>query len=112
MKLAEELLKETIARFNKKAAEDPKLSAELQGVRKVIQVEITDGELYNFVLENAHVGELNRGPTQNPDIRIIASKETLFQLRSGELRVMKAYATRRLQVKGSIEDLLRLRKFF
>jgi putative sterol carrier protein len=112
MKLVEELLKETIARFNKKASEDPKLSAELQGVRKVIQVEIAEGEMYNFVLESAHVGELNIGPTQNPDIRIIASKETLFQLRSGELRVMKAYATRRLQVKGSIEDLLRLRKFF
>jgi putative sterol carrier protein len=112
MKLVEELLKETIARFNKKASEDPKLSAELQGIRKAIQVEITDGEIYNFVLENAHVGELNKGATQSPDIRIIASKDTLFQLRSGELRVMKAYATRRLQVKGSIEDVLRLRKFF
>jgi putative sterol carrier protein len=112
MKLVEELLRETITRFNKKAANDPKLSAELQDVRKVIQVEITDGEMYNFVLENARVGELNKGQTQNPDIRIITSKETLFQLRSGELRVMKAYATRRLQVKGSIEDLLRLRKFF
>jgi putative sterol carrier protein len=112
MKLVEELLKETITRFNKKASDDPKLSAELQGVRKVIQVEIIDGELYNFVLENAHVGELNKGPTQNPDIRIIASSETLFQLRNGELRVMKAYVTRKLQVKGSIEDLLRLRKFF
>jgi putative sterol carrier protein len=112
MKLVEELLKETIARFNKKATEDPKLSAELQGIRKAIQVEITDGETYNFMLENAHVGELNKGATQNPDIRIIASKDTLFQLRSGELRVMKAYATRRLQVKGSIEDVLRLRKFF
>ncbi|MFY9605373.1 MAG: SCP2 sterol-binding domain-containing protein [Thermoplasmata archaeon] len=110
--MVEELLKETIARFNKKAAEDPNLRAELQNIRKTIQVEITDGELYNFVLENAHVSELNKGPAQNPDIRIIASKETIHQLRSGELRVMKAYATRRLQVKGSMEDLLRLRKFF
>ncbi len=110
--MVEELLKETIARFNKKAAEDPNLRAELQNIKKTIQIEVTDGQLYHFVLENAHVGELNKGPAQNPDIRIIASKETIHQLRSGELRVMKAYATRRLQVKGSIEDLLRLRKFF
>lgn len=110
--MVEALLKETIDRFNKKVEGDPNLKAELQGVKKVIQVEITDGEQYNFTLENAHVGELNKGATQNPDIRIIASSETLHQLRSGELRVMKAYATRKIQVKGSIEDLLRLRKFF
>ncbi len=110
--MVEALLKETIDRFNKKADGDPKLKAELQGIRKVIQVEVTDGEQYHFTLENAHVGELNKGAAQTPDIRVIASSETLHQLRSGELRVMKAYATRRLQVKGSIDDLLRMRKFF
>ena len=110
--MVEALLKETIEKFNAKADGDPNLRAELQGVRKIVQVEVTDGDWFHFVLENAHVGGLDRGPVENPDIRIIASKETLHQLRNRELRVMKAYATRKLQVKGSIEDLLRLRKFF
>jgi putative sterol carrier protein len=110
--MVEELLREAIDKFNKKADDDPNLRAELQGVRKVVQVEVTDGDWFNFVLENAHVGGLTKGSVENPDIRIIASKETLYQLRSRELRVMKAYVTRKLQVKGSIEDVLRLRKFF
>jgi len=110
--LVEELLKETIERFNKKVAEDPKLAAELKGIRKIIQVEVTDGKTYHLLLDNACVGELGNGAVENPDIRIVASSETITQLRSGELRPMKAYATRKLQVKGSIEDLFRLRKFF
>ena len=112
MSLVEGLLRETIEKFNKKVSEDPNLANELKNVRKMLQVEVTDGKTYHFLLENAHVGNLEDGPAENPDIRIVTSAETLTQLRSGELRPMKAYATRKLQVKGSIEDLLRLRKFF
>jgi putative sterol carrier protein len=43
---------------------------------------------------------------------VISSSETLRQLWTKELRPMKALATRKLQVKGSIEDLLRFKKFF
>jgi putative sterol carrier protein len=42
----------------------------------------------------------------------MASTETLTRLWTNELRVMKAFVSKRLQVKGSIEDLLRLKKFF
>jgi putative sterol carrier protein len=110
--MVEELLKEIIDKFNKKVESDPKLKAEIQGLKKVIHVEITDGEQYHFTLENAHVGELNKGTVQNPDIKIIGSAETLLQVSRGEMGVMKAYATKKIQVKGKLEDVLRLRKFF
>ena len=110
--MVEQILRGTIDRFNKKAAEDPKLAQELAGVRKVVQVEVTDGDWYHFVLENSRVAGLQKGSTETPDIRVIASTETLQQLYSGELRAMKAYVTKRIQIKGSVEDLLRLRKFF
>jgi putative sterol carrier protein len=112
MNLVEQVLNAAIAKFNAKVDSDANLRNELRGVRKVVQVEVEDGEWYHFVLENAHVTALVKGPTQNPDIRVIASSETLRQLWTGELRSMKAIATRRLQVKGSIDDLLRFRKFF
>jgi len=110
--MVEQFLRDTIDKFNKKAAEDPRIPKELQGIRRTIMVEVTDGESYNFVLENAKVGELLKGKIENPDIKITANTETFKQLQSGELRIMKAYATRRMQVKAPLEDVLRLRKFF
>lgn len=112
MHMVEQLLRQAIDKFNRKVDGDPRLARELGGLRRTVQVEVTDGEWYYFVLENSHVGELFKGKVENADIRVMASTETFSQLWSGELRAMKAYATRKLHVKGSIEDLLRLRKFF
>ena len=112
MRVLEELLRDTVEKFNRKAAEDQNLSKELAGIRKLIQVETTDGDTYHFTLENSRIGAVEKGSAENPDIRVIADTETYTRLATGELRAMKAYATRKLQVKGSIEDLLRLRKLF
>jgi len=110
--MVEQFLKEMIDKVNAKAAGDPAFEKELKGIRKVVQVEVTDGEKYFFTLENARIGPMSKGAIQNPDIAIIGSTETFMQLKSGELRPMKAYALRKLQVKGTLEDILRLRKFF
>lgn len=110
--MVEQFLKDSIVRFNKKAAEDPKLAKELEGIRRTVLIEVTDGDSFNFVLDNAKVDGLAKGKIENPDIRITASTETFNQLQSGELRVMKAYAMRKIQVKAPLEDVLRLRKFF
>jgi len=112
MSMVEAFLKDMIEKFNAKAAGDPAFEKELQALRKVVQVEVTDGEKYHFTLENARIGPMSKGPTANPDITIIGKTETYKQLQTGELRPMKAYALRKLQVKGTLEDILRLRKFF
>lgn len=110
--MVEEYIKEMIRKLNEKAASDSKFEKELKGIRKVVLVVVTDGDSYNFILENARVGPMSKGTVPNPDIMITGSTETYNQLKNGELRPMKAYATRKLQVKGSLEDILRLRKFF
>jgi len=110
--LVEQLLREAIDKFNAKAKDDPELAKELEGVSKLIQVEVEDGDWYHFLLEGGTVDTLNKGAVENPDIRVIASTETLTKLWSRELRVMKALVTKKLSVKGSMEDLLRLRRFF
>ncbi|HUS56665.1 MAG TPA: SCP2 sterol-binding domain-containing protein [Thermoplasmata archaeon] len=110
--MLERLITEAIGKFNAKSAEDPALARELEGIRKTVQIEVEDGDWYHFALENGSVGALLHGSIENPDIRVIASTETLTKLWTNELRVMKAFVSKRLQVKGSIEDLLRLKKFF
>ena len=110
--MVEQFIRDMIDKLNAKAASDPAFEKELMGIRKVVQVEVTDGEKYHFTLENARVGPMSKGAIENPDITIIGSTETYMKLKSGELRPMKAYALRKLQVKGTLEDILRLRKFF
>ncbi len=110
--MIEEYLNAAITEFNKKGETDPKLQKEMQGVRRVVEVEVSDGDTYNFVLENAHVSGLQKGKAQNPDVRVIGSSETFDQLWKRELRPMKALALKKIQVKASLEDMLRLRKFF
>jgi len=110
--MVEEFLRDMIEKFNAKAASDPEFEKELSGLRKVVMVKVTDGDTFNFTLENGRIGPMAKAPVEKADITIIGSAETFDQLRSGELRPMKAYALRKLQVKGSLEDILRLRKFF
>ena len=111
--MVETFLNDMIRKVNEKAASDPKFEAELKGIKKLVQVVVTDGETYHFTLENARIGPMSKGPAPGtPDIAISATTEVFNQLKSGELRPMKAYATRKLQVKGTLEDILRLRKFF
>ena len=110
--MVEQLFRDMIVAFNKKAAEDPKLAKELAGVRRTVEIDVTDGECYNFVLDNARVSELLKGKIEKPDILVIGSKDTFLQMKSGELRPMKALALKRIQVKATLEDMLRLRKFF
>ncbi|MGQ9587894.1 MAG: SCP2 sterol-binding domain-containing protein [Thermoplasmata archaeon] len=110
--MVEELLRRAIEKFNRKTAEDRNLAEELAGMRRTVQIEVSDDATYHFLLESARVGGLQKGALERPDIRVIASSDTLRQLWSRELRPMKALATRKLQIKGSIEDMLRLRKFF
>jgi putative sterol carrier protein len=112
MTLVEELLSEAIRRFNEKVEQDPRLKEELTGIRRTVQLELEDTDWYYFVLENAKVDGYQKGRVDSPDIRVISTAETLRQLWTKELRPMKALATRRLQVKGSIDDLLRFKKFF
>lgn len=111
--MVEEVLREAIARFNRKAESDPKLSKEIAGMKRVVQFEITDtGESFHFVLDNKRIDELITGKTEKPDIRVMCDAEVLKQIYSGELRPMKAIALRKIHVKASLEDMLTLRKFF
>ena len=110
--MVEELLRAAIDKFNSKVAEDPALAKELEGVSKTVQLEVEDGEWYHFRLHDGRVDGPQKGAAERPDIRVIASADTLTRLWNRELRVMKAFVTKKLQVKGSLEDLMRLRRFF
>ena len=110
--MIEDILREIITRFNEKAASDEKLKAELAGMRRTVLISLDDGRSFNFRLEDAKASALETGSIDNPDIAIESSEETINQLYKGEIRVMRALALKKVRVNGSLEDILRLRKFF
>lgn len=106
------LINHTIERFNTRASEDAELAKELEGLTKRVQVELSDGDMYNFTLKEKHVDPVAAGPITEPDLRIISDTATLKGVLKKEIRPMKAWATRKIQIKGSFQDLMKFRKFF
>jgi len=107
-----QMLHEAVQKFNAKAATDEKLATEIAGITRTVQVEVSDGPWWHFRIEGGQLTEPAQGQVESPDIRIIASGQTLLQLYTRELRPMKALALRKLHLKASLDDMVRLRKFF
>jgi putative sterol carrier protein len=108
----EEMLLGVIEKFNDRAEKDEKLQKELDGVSRKIQMEFTDGENFHFVLENTKISNFGEGDIDTPDITIISDTKTVQMLFNKEMGPMKALATKRLKLKGSLQDMLKIRKLF
>jgi len=107
-----DLLEAAVQKFNAKAQSDAKLQADLEGVERKVLIQCKDGPQYSFVLKDRQIGPLNEGAIDAPDVTIISDTATLTALLKKEMGPMKAYATQKLKIKASIDDVLRLRKLF
>ena len=107
----EELLLKNIEKFKVKVKEDENLRKELMDFEKSVNIEIPDGEGFTFRLANAEIEDFRKGSVEDADITVIATNDDMVALFKGELKVMKAWATKRLKVKGNMADIMRFRKF-
>lgn len=107
-----DLLEEAVRKFNAKAQTDEKLQRELDGVERKVLIDCRDGPKYNFLLKDRQIGAVGDGAVDGPDITILSDTATLTALLKREMGPMKAYATQKLKIKASLDDVLRLRKFF
>jgi len=115
MSVNEELIgvvNHAIERFNKKVQEDTELNKELDGVKKKVQIELSDGDWFSFILENRSIGPILMQKMDEPDIRVISDTATILGVLKKEIKPMKAWVTKKIQIKGSFQDLMRFRKFF
>lgn len=107
-----DLLENLIAKFNVKVESDPALRAEIGDLKKTVLIELSNGTKWHFTLKDRHVAGLLDGGVERADIAILTDEETLRGLLLREIGPFKAYATGKLKFKGSLDDLLRVRKFF
>lgn len=108
----EELLMGAVEKFNMKAEADEKLRRELEGVHRKVLIQIEDERNYHFVLEDTKIADFGVGNIETPDITISSDTETIVALFEREIGPMKALATKKLRLKGSLQDMLRIRKLF
>jgi putative sterol carrier protein len=105
------LLQDLVNKFNRKVEEDEKLRSELEGMDKRVLIDL-DSEKYSFHLHDTKANDFREGNIEDPDITLISDPETIKGLIEGKIKPMKAFALRKVRVKGDINDLLRLRKLF
>ena len=106
------MLEDLIRKFNARVASDPAFRSELGDINKTVLIELKDGAKYHFILQDQKVAGLVDGGVENADITISTDADTLGALIRREMGPFKAYATGKLRLKGSLEDLARFRKFF
>jgi len=107
-----DLLEAAVQKFNAKAQSDAKLQSELEGIERKVVIQCKDGPVFSFLLKDRQIGPVNDGALESPDVTIISDTATLTALLRKEMGPMKAYATQKLKIKASLDDVLRLRKLF
>ncbi|QLH75311.1 MAG: SCP2 sterol-binding domain-containing protein [Methanomassiliicoccales archaeon] len=105
------IFEELVAQFDNKVAKDANLQKELECLTKKVNIDLGT-EKYSFILDNKKVTNFSECLLPCADIVVISDPQTIKDLYSGKMKMMKAWALKKICVKGSLEDVLRLRKFF
>lgn len=110
MSMQQEIQK-VIDRFHSKVDKDPELAKEIAHLEKVFNLDLGE-ESYTLVLKDSRICKFEQGLDEKADVTLITTPENLQGLIDGTLRPMRAYVLKKIQVKGKIDDLLFLKKFF
>ena len=100
-----------IDKFHRKMEKDEEAKKEVMPIKKTINIDLGT-EQYSMRLENAHIDDFGPRMIDNADITLLTTPESLQGLIDGTLRPMKAYVTKKITVKGKIQDIMFLKKFF
>ncbi|MCL1810629.1 MAG: SCP2 sterol-binding domain-containing protein [Methanomassiliicoccaceae archaeon] len=100
-----------IDKFHRKMENDEQAKEEVMPLKKTVNIDLGT-EHYSLKLENAQISDFKPEVIDEADITLVTTPESLQGLIDGTLRPMKAYVTKKITVKGKIQDLMFLKKFF
>ena len=104
------MFEEKVAEFNKKIDEKESLRNELAHLNKTFTLDL-DTEVYSMVLEDSKIRDFKPEAIEDADVVVTSTPETVVALIEGDLRPMRAYLTKKIKIKGKIQDLMFLKKF-
>ncbi len=103
-------IRKAIEKFKEKIAEDQELRKELAEITRNININTTDNEGFSFIMDKGEIKGFKRGKLETAEIVLHATTADFTALFTGELKPMKAWATKRLKFDASIDDVMRLKK--
>ncbi|MGY5875842.1 MAG: SCP2 sterol-binding domain-containing protein [Candidatus Thorarchaeota archaeon] len=72
---------------------------------------LKDGRHYHFIVKDKNI-TVHEGTIEEPDMKIQSDEETIRKLFLEEMRAEVALIKRKLKVKGSTRDLMKIRHIF
>jgi len=106
-----EHLLNAIDKFNDKMQCDAQLREEVGRLKKKVSIDLGT-EHYSFLLKDSCISCLDEGLLECPDIVVCSAPKPIDDLFTGKMKPMKAWALRKVVIRGSLEDVMKLRKFF
>jgi putative sterol carrier protein len=90
---------------------DPEVAKSLKGFTKTILFEFPDmGVAYTFYVEDGVLKSFERKAAERADIRVSMSSSVFIDIIDRKTNPIKEYQLGRINVKGSMSDLLKMRK--
>ena len=108
----QEEIQAVIDRFHEKMESDEKVRKEVEPLEKSFNLDLGEEGGYSMKLKDAKIYYFEPTLLENADITLTTTEENLRGLIDGTLRPMRAYVLKKIQIKGKIDDLLFLKKFF
>ena len=102
-----ELMQERIAI----GLEREKTMEAIEGWERIAQLSLKEGPEYHFIVKDNNI-TVHEGPIDEPDMRIQSDEETVRKLFLEEMSAAAALLKRKLKVKGSASDLMKIRHIF
>jgi putative sterol carrier protein len=90
---------------------NPDVQVALKGFTKTLQFEFKDtGEKWLIKVDDGSKAALTQETLEKPDMTVVTTTDTLAGIMDKKINANTAYMQRKIQIKGSLEDLFRLQK--
>ncbi|MGQ4910775.1 MAG: SCP2 sterol-binding domain-containing protein [Candidatus Thorarchaeota archaeon] len=91
--------------------EREKTKEAIEGWERNAQLILKDGREFVFLVKDNNI-EVNEGSIPDPDMKILSDEETIRKLFLEEMTAASALLRRKLKIKGSASDLMKIRHIF
>ena len=102
-----ELMQEKLA----EGLEKEKAREAIQDWERTVLLTLKNGSLYHFLIADNNI-TIHAGSIENPDMQIQSDADTISKLFLEEISAASALLKRKLKIKGSATDLMKIRHIF
>ena len=107
-----DLLEELVRKFNEKVDESEKLFEKLKEISRTIKIELDETVFYHMRMVNGKIVDILPEAVKEPelpDLRILTDAVTFEGILNKTVKPLKAYALKRIKIKGALKDRLLLK---